>query len=174
MNKKGLIKKIADLDRVYGEKYYVTLEDVLDLVEQLDEPQKPVVPQFVVDWYEENKDAFEANLYRCAYNIPSTFDSDKLNEFERWFLTAGTKPFQTLVNMHQFGYEVEKEKRFRVRVKNTLTRLGTLNRNKKSKNFIFSNPEENSLYDTKFTRKQLEEAGFGWVFDCEGVEVEEV
>ena len=27
---------------------------------------------------------------------------------------------------------------------------------------------------TNFTQKQLEQAGFGWVFDCEGVEVEEV
>lgn len=51
---------------------------------------------------------------------------------------------------------------------------GDLNRNKKSGRFIFSNPEENSLYDTKFTRKELEVAGFEWVFDCEGVEVEEV
>lgn len=29
-------------------------------------------------------------------------------------------------------------------------------------------------FKTKFTRKELEEAGFGWVFDCEGIEVEEV
>ena len=27
---------------------------------------------------------------------------------------------------------------------------------------------------TAHTRKQLEEAGFGWVFNCEGVEIEEV
>jgi phage protein len=72
------------------------------------------------------------------------------------------------------GYEVEKEKRYLVKVKNVLTRQGALNRNKKSGRFIFSNPEENSLYDTKFTRKELEDAGFGWVFDCEGIEIEEV
>ncbi len=40
--------------------------------------------------------------------------------------------------------------------------------------FIFSNPEENNLYGTKFTRKELEDADFGWVFDCPGIEVEEV
>ena len=27
---------------------------------------------------------------------------------------------------------------------------------------------------TKFTRKELEDAGFGWVFKCKGVKVEEV
>nr|DAK48445.1 MAG TPA: protein of unknown function (DUF4892) [Caudoviricetes sp.] len=31
---------------------------------------------------------------------------------------------------------------------------------------------DNAIYS--HTRKELEEAGFGWVFDCEGVEVEEV
>lgn len=40
MKVKELIEKIANLDRVYGEKYYVALEDVLDLVKQLDEPEK--------------------------------------------------------------------------------------------------------------------------------------
>ena len=79
-------------------------------LEGMVEREKVKVKQIVADWYEENKDAFEANLYRCAYNIPSVFESAKLNEFERWFLTPGTKPFQTLVNMHQFGYEVEETK----------------------------------------------------------------
>ena len=76
--------------------------------------------------------------------------------------------------MHQFGYTVEKEKRYRVNVKNVRTRQGTLNRSKKSGTFIFSNPEENNLYGTKFTRKELEEAGFGEVFNSPLFEVEEV
>ena len=135
---------------------------------------KVEIPQFVADWYEENKDVFEANLYRCAYNIPSAFDSAKLNEFERWFLTAGTKPFQTLVNMHQFGYTVEEEKRYIVRLKNIREDHETLNCEKHSKIWNFSSEEETILYKTKHTRKELEEAGFGWVFDCEGIEVEEV
>ena len=132
------------------------------------------VKQFVADWYEENKDGFEGNLYRCAYNIPSVFDGAKLNEFERWFLTAGTKPFQTLVNMHQFGYEVEKEKRYLVKVKGICGNHETLNREKHSNKWLFSDREENSLYKTKHTRKELEEAGFGWIFSCEGIEIEEV
>ena len=46
--------------------------------------------------------------------------------------------------------------------------------NKVARAWLFSDREENSLYETKHTRKELEKAGFGWVFDCEGVEVEEV
>ena len=137
------------------------------------ELNKPVVPQFVADWYEENKDVFEANLYRCAYNIPSVFDVAKLNEFERWFLTAGTKPFQTLVNMHQFGYEVEKEKLYRISMPKT--------RNYKNHAQILCEKDGKIFwcgewypFRTKFTRKELEKLNFGWVFDCPGIEVEEV
>ena len=41
-------------------------------------------------------------------------------------------------------------------------------------------PDEDAIYFysskaySKLTKKQLEQAGFGWVFDCEGIEVEEV
>ena len=110
---------------------------------------------------------FEGNLYRCVYNIPSIFDGAKLNEFERWFLNASTKPFQTLVNMHQFGYEVEKEKRYTVVMKAT-------------KQPLYYNAGDKKLFfsmggiATNFTQKQLEEAGFGWVFECPGVQIEEV
>ena len=151
----------------------IDVNRIIKKIEQLDESQKVKVPQFVADWYEENKDDFEANLYRYAYNIPSVFDSAKLNEFERWFLTAGKKPFQTLVNMHQFGYEVEKEKRYRIFMPRA--------RNHKNHAQILCEKDEKIFwcgewypFRTKFTRKQLEEAGFGWVFDCEGIEIEEV
>ena len=120
MNKKELIKHIKDLPYSEGlivDTIKISRNGLLKLIEQLDEPQKPVVPQFMADWYEENKDDFEGNLFRCVHNIPSTFDGAKLNEFERWFLNASIKAFQTLVNMHQFGYEVEEEPKYTVKVK---------------------------------------------------------
>lgn len=138
------------------------------------ELNKVKVKQFVADWYEENKDGFEGNLYRCAYNIPSVFDGAKLNEFERWFLTAGTKPFQTLVNMHQFGYEVEKEKRYLVKMENILDRESFLNLSNTTKIWFFGDKKDTEYVYVHHTRKELEEAGFGWVFDCPGIEVEEV
>ena len=174
MNVKELIEKIEALpDNIGLVRPHIDKKMVLGLVRQLDEPQKVVVPQFVEDWYEENKDCFEGNLYRFSYNSPSTFDGAKLNEFERWFLTAGTKPFQTLVNMHQFGYEVEKEKRYRISMPKA--------RNYKNHAQILCEKDGKIFwcgewypFRTKFTRKELEEAGFGWVFDCEGIEIEEV
>ncbi|MCY7159076.1 DUF1642 domain-containing protein [Streptococcus mitis] len=136
------------------------------------ELNKVKVPQFVADWYEENKDDFEGNLFRYIINISSIFDGAKLNEFDRWFLNASTKPFQTLVNMHQFGYEVEKEKRYTVKIKgnikeNMLVYGELLERYYFTKSFSLNN----AIYS--HTRKELEDADFGWVFDCEGIEIEE-
>ena len=168
MNVKELIEKYKSYEGKWNAKRAELARQIfLEDLKQLDEPRKVKVKQFVADWYEENKDDFEGNLYRCTHNIPSTFDGAKLNEFERWFLNASTKPFQTLVNMHQFGYEVDEEKRYLVKIK-------------ASGQYIMNNPDENAVFFyssraySKLTRKELEEAGFGWVFDCEGVEIEEV
>lgn len=174
MNKQELIEKYKKLEGVWNaEGAELARQIFLQDLEQLDEPQPVKVPQCVADWYEENKDKFERNLYRCTYNIPSIFNGAKLNEFKRWFLTAGTKPFQTLVNMHQFGYEVEKEKRYVVKMKG-------LEQNKSYLNFnfggvwLFYTADDFAGYRAHHTLKELEEAGFGWVFNCEGVEIEEV
>ena len=72
------------------------------------------------------------------------------------------------------GYEVEKENWYLVKVKGVCGNHETLNCEKHSNDLLFSSSEENRTYKTKFTRKELEGAGFGWVFDCEGVEVEVV
>lgn len=164
---RGLQIQLENLDIVEIDKNLVHKE--------IDEPQRPVVPQFVSDWYEENKDDFEGNLFRCAHNIPSTFDGAKLNEFERWFLNASIKAFQILVNMHQFGYTVEKEKRYFVRFKNMESNdFNYLNFIKFQHVWVLSSIKLDKKFRTEHTKKQLEEAGFGWVFDCEGIEIEEV
>ena len=168
MNVQQLIEKYKSYEGKWNAKRAELARQIfIEDLKLLEEPQKVKVKQFVADWYEENKDGFEGNLYRFAYNSPSALDSAKLNEFERWFLTAGTKPFQTLVNMHQFGYEVDEEKRYLVKIK-------------ASGQYIMNNPDENAVFFyssraySKLTRKELEEADFGWVFDCEGIEIEEV
>lgn len=127
------------------------------------ELNKPVVPQFVADWYEKHKNSLEFNIFDYVYQ----FDQNKESDFKNWFNDANTNPFQILVNMHQFGYEVEKEKRYIVKIKAVDQYLVSV----KDENFLGF---LQSRLRSKFTRKELEEAGFGWVFDCEGVEVQEV
>lgn len=176
MNIQRLIEKYEKLKGVWdAEGAELARQIFLQDLEQLDKPKTVKVKQFVADWYEENKDDFEGNLFRCVHNIPSIFDGAKLNEFERWFLNASTKPFKTLVNMHQFGYEVEEEKRYYVRFKGMESDdFNYLNFIKFQHAWVLSSLKVDKKFRTAHTRKELEEANFGWVFDCVGVEVEEV
>lgn len=168
MNKQELFERISHLPSdCSGLLPMINKLAVLEFIKLLNEPQKVTVPQFVADWYEANKDDFEIALFRCIDHIPSVYDEGDLNEFEEWIIDGETKPFQTLVNMHQFGYTVEKEKRYLVKVRATNQPL-------------FYNSLEKRLFfslgklATQFTFKQLEEAGFREVFDSPLFEVEEV
>lgn len=164
MNKQELIEKFEQFSG-HGSRCYIERNEILNLVKQLDEPQPVKVPPFVAVWYEENKDDFETSLFQCIYDIYKYSKDEELNEFENWIIDENTKPFQTLVNMHQFGYEVDEEKRYLVKIKATKHYISKDGIGK----IFFS-----LAYKESFTKKQLEEAGFGWVFDCPGIEIEEV
>lgn len=150
----------------------IDVNEIIKKIEQLDEPQKPVVPQFVADWYEEYKDDFEGELFRCVDLITRDFEDGDLSEFEEWFIDGKTKPFQTLVNMHQFGYTVEKEKRYLVKMKGVDSRTNYLYYGVGSKTWLFKAKLIDGNFRKSHTRKELEQDNFGWVFDCPGVEIE--
>ena len=135
---------------------------------------KPVVPQFVADWYEGNKNKFEVKLYQEVCRTENNFKEGRLNDFQEWMISWKVKAFEILVSMHQFGYEVEKEKRYTVRVKGVDGYGRFLNKNLHSQRWLFASSGEIGEFRTKHTQKELEEANFGWVFDCEGIEIEEV
>lgn len=89
----------------------------LELVEQLNDPEKPVVPQFVADWYEEHAGTdFEYNLYLLYIDY---YEQKLEGNLKEWIAKGSkNKAIQTLVNMHQFGYEVEEEKLYTVEIPN--------------------------------------------------------
>ena len=147
------------------------LADVMQIVNQIYEPKKPVVQQFVADWIDVCKEKLAVGLY-IALNPDFVKQYSKSNELIAW--VRKYKNQELFARAWLDGYEVEKEKRYLVKVKGVCGNHETLNCEKHSKKWLFSDREENTLYDTKFTRKELEDAGFGWVFDCPGVEVEEV
>lgn len=131
---------------------------------------KPVVvKQFVADWYEENKHDIEYNLW----NYIMDWDEIEDDEFKNWFNNS-KESFQTIINMHQFGYTIDKEKRYLVKMKGVTDQTRTLKHNIDIETWYFGNPNNYEDVNAHHTRKELEEAGFGWVFSCEGVEVEEV
>ena len=73
------------------------------------------------------------------------------------------------------GYEVKKEKRYTVTIKAVLGQhLGRYYLNEElAPQFSRAQFTANGERPT-FTRKELEDTGFGWVFSCEGIEVKEV
>lgn len=150
----------------------IDVNKIIAKIKQLDEPQKPVVLQFVADWYEEHKDDFEYNLWDW---VSSKDEPEKIHsEFAFWVNDVENNPVQTLVNMHQFGYEVEKEKRYLVKLKGIKSSECYLNCVGNAKNWIVADKTEHAHILTKHTRKELEEAGFGEVFNSPLFEVEEV
>lgn len=141
MNKQEAIEKINNMvtlkirdTTVHQQFDTIDKHKVLDIISQIHEPKQPVVPQFVVEWYEENKDDFDKNLFELIYYVVSCYtidgkvDFEELthlykdwmsNDFKRWMSMAYENgAITTLVNMHQFGYEVEKEKLYMVEIPN--------------------------------------------------------
>lgn len=128
--------------------------------------EKPVVPQYVADWYEENKKDFDYNLW----DYLTSWDRQKGSDFKKW-IDNEIDVLQTLVNMHQFGYEVEKETKYRVMIK----------ANGKSPDYLVDTGANgfrfyNNIFtrNREHTRKELEDAGFGWIFSCKGIEIKQV
>lgn len=162
MNKKELIKKYEYLNHDCFRR--VDTSEVLKDLKQLYEPQKVVVPQFVADYIEfQKKNNF--HVYGAMRVIEDHYDK----RVPEWFYEKNIEKF---VLAWIFGYEVGKEKRYRVKIKGKI-KENLLVYGLGIGRYFFA-----ITYDItkrgEHTRKQLEEAGFGWVFDCEGIEIEEV
>ena len=168
MNKKELIEKYEYLNHDCFRR--VDTSEVLRDLKQLDEPQKVVVPHFVAEWYEENKTNLEYNIWEYIYN----WDKQNVSQIKTWFDYSSNKPLQTLINMKQFGYEIEKEKLYIIKLKEVPDGARFLKYGKNIQRWYFGAKEHSSDRRIKHTRKELEEASFGWVFDCPGIEVLEV
>lgn len=129
------------------------------------ELNKPVIPQFVADWIEEAR--------KSCKDVADLFDFDFTNEeVGKWFMQE--RPFDLVARVWLDGYTNEEEKRYLVKVKGVCGNHETLNCEKHSNEWLFSSSEENRTYKTKFTRKELEGAGFSEVFNSPLFEVEEV
>lgn len=154
--------------------------DIVEIDESLvyrniDEPQKPVVPQFVADWIKYCKGT-GVNLQRALnmedldfYNYANQKDDLKLKDF---FEVEGNQDLFARAWLD--GFEIEKEKRYLVKVKGMSKFYEYLNFDTMEGRWKFFDCENTDKYRTHHTRKELEETGFGWVFDCEGIELEEV
>lgn len=183
MNRKELIKKYKKLEGVWDAPGAETARQIfLQDLEQLDEPQKVTVPQFVANWIANVKrNGFKfRNSSRFYEEIVSSDDAYRVMYYILKESIAG-EAIRIWVNANRDtfarawldGYEVEKKKRYRVRFKGLDKDLEYLNF-KHGHVWVFSDNIENEEYRTAHTRKELEDAGFGEVFNSTLFEVEEV
>ena len=170
MNVQRLIERIKRLDEPY-----LKAEFVLELVKQLDEPQPVKVPQFVADWIEYFK-KYSGSLYGSiapysyyGHAITDDFVGD-VKKTLGWIRNNS----ETYARAWLDGYEVEEEKRYLVKVIGINDYNSYLNYRKKEKNWSIEFKLEIDTIRTGHTRKELEDANFGWVFNCPGIEIEEV
>ena len=159
MNVKELIEKYEYLNHDCFRR--VDTSEILKDLRQLDEPQKVVVPQFVADWIEKSKSNGWDLLASMCFTLTA-----KNKQVTKWLHLGENVNIFALAWI--FGYEVEKEPKYIVNLKNGQPLVKAPLGGK----FYFNQNITAGNY--KATRKELEEAGFGWVFDCEGIEVEEV
>lgn len=161
MNIKALIKKYEAVECVVGIVSGKTiLKTVLRDLKQLDEPKPVKVPEFVAEKIEYFKKTGDWDLFQAMDYL---FGKKEIRE---WLEDKNNQ--ETFARAWLDGCEVEEEKRYIVSLNNGQP----LTKTQSGKVLYFNQNIITGNY--KFTRKELEEAGFGWVFDCEGVEVEEV
>ena len=183
MNKQELIERIEDFPceaSISTEMIRIIKNTLLRWVRELDEPQKVKVSEEEAKFLKtfdlnHRSDVTKALYYisRVGFGYCLTNNDDlelrDLSE-EFWDFENRKKLIKAILD----GYEVEKEKRYLVKVKGVNGYGCYLNKGLLSKEYFFESKNEIGGCRTKHTRKELEEANFGWVFDCEGIEIEEV
>lgn len=128
------------------------------------ELNKPVIPQFVADWIEEGR--------KHCKDVSDLFGFDFTNEeVGEWFLQEN--PFDLVARAWLDGYTIEK-KWYLVKMKGVSVDSDCLNYDSIDDEWYLASDINGYDVRTHHTREQLEKAGFGWVFDCPGVEVWEV
>ena len=173
MNKQEALKQIKDQrDMILNLNGWGAFGYIKGIINQLDEPQKIEIPKVefkksqkvkvpqvvaeIIEYYKKQNatlyDALREKNFNKQYNEWLMNEQDAYNKVARAWLD---------------GYEVEKEKRYWVKIT-------------AAEQYLVRVEDENFLgflqsrLRSKFTRKQLEDAGFGWVFNCPGIEIEEV
>lgn len=168
MNKKELIEKYKDLFEKLHVFPVIAISRVLKDLQQLDEPQKVTVPQFVADYIKDAK-YYEWDLDDVFDHITEESEGSEISE---WFYTLGN--VDVFARAWLDGYEVEQEKRYYIRLKNVDENYNYLTCIKHLDAWALTEIKRDKKFRTEHTKKQLEEGGFGEVFDSPLFEVEEV
>ena len=154
----GTREKIIKL--VSGETVSIDENFIYKSIEQ----EKVTIPQVVADWIEHCK-VKKITLAHALYRS----EEAKNKDVYRWiFEDLGHQ--ETFALAWIFGYKVEKEKKYIVTLKSSGQKLYY---HTEDEDYIFSSYDE-VFYSGYHTKTDLEENDMSWVFDCPGMEIQEV
>ncbi len=178
MKVQRLIEKYKKLEGVWdAEGAELARQIFLQDLEQLDEPEKVTIPQFVAEYIERTKNE-DYHLLGAMTEIRS----HKNKEIDDWFYTDDN--MELFARAWLEGYEVEKEKKYKITLLNRNDGdLYLVNQNAGVSNkyghfspvvLLFTKGANFSEQSYKLTKKEVVSHDFGWVFDCPGIKIEEV
>lgn len=178
MNKQELIEKYEYLNHAYFRR--VDTSEVLRDLKQLDEPQKVKVSEEEAKFLKTFDFNCKSDVTAALYNISRTGYGYHLTDNNGTELKGLSEEFRNIENRKRlirailFGYEVEKEKRYYIRLKIDDKNYNYLNYIKHLSAWCLAGIKKDKKFRAEHTRKQLEDAGFGEVFNSTLFEVEEV
>lgn len=144
MNTQEVIKRVEQMgeyERFVDEP--ISKKSVLAIISQIDESQKVVVPQFVADWLEVCKENLGFSLSNAMSHSTSAMNKQP-NWVKGWFNFKDNQ--ETFAKAWIFGYEVEKEKLYKVSLKKNGLGIGIR--------------QQDGSFKEKFTKTELSEYGF--------------
>lgn len=161
MNKKELIESISHLPSDCSRpRPMIDKLTTLELIKLLDEPQEVEIPMFAADFITEQK--------KLGHTLSYSIDACMSDRVAEWYWDNS----ELFVRAWIDGYEVEK-KRYLVKIKG-VGDVSFLNHDLQSDSWLINNGDNGKIFKTHHTHKELEEAGFGEVFNSPLFEVEEV
>ena len=159
MNKQEAIEKIKKDNSLTGG--LVEKSWAIYCIEQINEPQKPVVPKFVAEWIEEMKQD-----KRPLYSVMSILMNKINNEWIVW--KGANMNFSEIVALAWiYGYEIEQEKLYTVEIPNPNSNAHTILR-KTEKGIVLvamANARWNGWEESKLTEYEIkQDFDFLWQF----------
>ena len=148
MNIKELIEKYEYLNHNYFRR--VDTSEVLRDLKQLDEPQKVTIPQFVADWIEVCKEHLTHSLY-TAMTPNFMKENGQSLDLILWIKKASNQDIFARAWLD--GYEVEKEKRYYIRLKIDDENYNYLNYIKHLSAWCLAGIKKDKKFRTEHTRK---------------------
>lgn len=169
MNFKQLLNKYTEL----RDEEYSLNDDVIDDLLELKKELIPEVPIFVADWYEDNKDQLEYNIWYW-FKHKSKENSEENIEFYQWLNNCTENTMETLIKMKIFGYSIKEEKKYRVMMKGLDKDESYLKYNIKHNFWYLGTSETYKNTRVKHTIKDIKDNGFEDVLTSPLFEIEEV